>query len=163
MQRLRCPKEIKIQFFLFNCAFLWYSSFYRTVWPPRAGSVRDKPRRRRAGRAGNTGGLFGDSGNGNPSIVHGFRSERRLFHVQNLSAEEAAQDEGARLPQALVHQQRAQGAGPPQGEGKGPPDLLTGFPAGRGRRFLFPPFSFPHSQKKKSNSRRKPPGAEWLL
>ncbi len=56
--------------------------------------------------------------------------ERRVFHDQNLPAEEAAPPKGTRLPQAYGYCERTQGACAPQSKGKGPPVLLTKGKAG---------------------------------
>ena len=55
----------------------------------------------------------------------GFRCEGGIFCVKDVSAQKAAPQEGARLPQAHVHEQRPQGACPPQGEGKSEAELLN--------------------------------------
>ena len=52
------------------------------------------------------------------------RTKGEYRDVQNVPAEEAAPQEGARLPQENGDAERAQGFGPPQSEGQSSPDLL---------------------------------------
>ena len=56
--------------------------------------------------------------------MQGLSPKGGTFYAENLSAQEAPQKKGARLPQADVRPERPQGSCPPQGKGQGASYLL---------------------------------------